>query len=87
MLGSTSNFDFPPEELDQFAKDHNLNGGSASSATEDDDDDYTESLVYVSSPKVWFCLACLLSGQNDCFGYSHSVVHWTAVQALTVSAV
>lgn len=53
VLGSTSNFDFPPEELDKFAKDHNLNGGSAANAsTEDDDDDYTESLVYVSSPKV-----------------------------------
>ena len=54
MLGSTSNFDFPPEELDKFAKDHSLNGGSAGASTEDsDDDDYNENLVYVSSPKVW----------------------------------
>jgi len=53
VLGSTSNFDFPPEELDKFAKDHNLNGGSAGASTEDsDDDDYNENLVYVSSPKV-----------------------------------
>ncbi len=53
MLGSTSNFDFPPEELDKFAKDHNLNGGSKGASTEDsDDDDYNENLVYVSSPKV-----------------------------------
>lgn len=53
VLGSTSNFDFPPEELDKFAQDHNLNGGSARASTEDsDDDDYNENLVYVSSPKV-----------------------------------
>jgi len=53
VLGSTSNFDFPPEELDKFAKDHNLNGGSKGASTEDsDDDDYNENLVYVSSPKV-----------------------------------
>lgn len=52
-LGSTASFDFPPEELDKFAKEHNLNGGSATTSSEDsDDDDYTENLVYVSSPKV-----------------------------------
>lgn len=52
-LGSTSNFELPAEELEKFAKDHSLNGGAtASSSTEDDEDDYTESLVYVSSPKV-----------------------------------
>ncbi|KAL3157598.1 hypothetical protein ABBQ32_012048 [Trebouxia sp. C0010 RCD-2024] len=52
-LGSTSNFELAPEELEKFAKDHSLNGGAAaSSSTEDEEDDYTESLVYVSSPKV-----------------------------------
>lgn len=52
-LGSTSNFELPPEELEKFAKDHSLNGDTtASSSTEDDEDEYTESLVYVSSPKV-----------------------------------
>ena len=57
-LGSTSNFELPPEELEKFAKDHSLNGGAQSnSSTEDDEDDYTESLVYVSSPKVGPLLA------------------------------
>ena len=52
-LGSTANFDLPAEELDKFAKDHNLNGGGqATNSTEDDDEDYPENLVYVSSPKV-----------------------------------
>ena len=52
MLGSTTNFDFPAEELDQFQKDHSQNGGSAGPSTEEDDED--ESLVYVPSPKVLF---------------------------------
>lgn len=52
-LGSTNNFELPAEEVEKFAQDHSLNGGgAASNSTEDDDDDYTESLVYVSSPKV-----------------------------------
>lgn len=50
VLGSTANFDFPPEELEQFQKDHSQNGGSAGPSTEEDDED--ESLVYVPSPKV-----------------------------------
>lgn len=54
-LGSTSNFELAPEELEKFAKDHYLNGGAAaSSSTEDEEDDYTESLVYVNSPKVGY---------------------------------
>ena len=54
-LGSTSNFELPAEELEKFAQDHSLNGGgAASNSTEDDDDDYTESLVYVNSPKVGY---------------------------------
>lgn len=52
VLGSTSNFDFPPEELDKFKEDHNLNGGSAGASADSDEDDYSENLVYVSSPKV-----------------------------------
>ncbi len=70
MLGSASNFDFPPEELDKFAKDHNLNGGSAGASTEDsDDDDYNENLVYVSSPKVCSvgCSAILRMSISICF--------------------
>lgn len=52
-LGSTNNFELPAEELEKFTQDHSMNGGgAASNSTEDDEDDYTESLVYVSSPKV-----------------------------------
>ena len=69
MLGSTSNFDFPPEELDKFAKDHNLNGGSTGASTEDsDDDDYNENLVYVSSPKVCSVNCSATLRVNVCFG-------------------
>lgn len=63
-LGSTSNFELPAEELEKFTQDHSMNGGgAASNSTEDDEDDYTESLVYVSSPKVGYlqCIhACLV---------------------------
>lgn len=54
VLGSTTNFDMPPEELEKFKKQHSLNGGSAGGSTEEDDEDedYPESLVYVNSPKV-----------------------------------
>ena len=54
VLGSTTNFDMPPEELEKFKKQHSLNGGSAGGSTEEDEEDegYPESLVYVNSPKV-----------------------------------
>lgn len=53
VLGSTNSFDMAPEELDKFSKAHNLNGGSSGGSTEEEDeDDFTESLVYVNSPKA-----------------------------------
>lgn len=58
VLGSTTNFDFPAEELDQFQKDHSQNGNSAGPSTEEDDED--ESLVYVPSPKVLIMMLSLL---------------------------
>ena len=58
VLGSTTNFDFPAEELDQFQKDHSQNGNSAGPSTEEDDED--ESLVYVPSPKVLIIMLTLL---------------------------
>lgn len=69
VLGSTSNFDFPPEELDKFTKDHNLNGGSAGASADEDEDDYSENLVYVSSPKVDPCAGSI------CYGQKHCVLH------------
>lgn len=50
VLGSTTNFDLPQEEVEAFQADHSQNGGSAGPSNEEDDED--ESLVYVPSPKV-----------------------------------
>ena len=67
-LGSTTDFELPAQELEKFAQDHSLNGGgAASNSTEDDDDDYTESLVYVSSPKVGYMRCELLTGGTGHF--------------------
>lgn len=64
-LGSTNNFELPAEELEKFTQDHSMNGGgAASNSTEDDEDDYTESLVYVSSPKVGY-LHCTHACRSD----------------------
>lgn len=93
-LGSTSNFDFPPEELDKFTKDHNLNGGSAGASADEDEDDYPENLVYVSSPKVepmragssYYCQKHhMLHGQCAEMCSSHTAVQATW-QVLTILA-
>ena len=78
VLGSTTNFDLPQEEVEAFQADHSQNGGSAGPSNEEDDED--ESLVYVPSPKVPHSY-CFCERQIHAHAYRHGL--WEALNEPT----